>query len=177
MSVLETERLLLRPVTDGDVDAYHAIFKDPEVMQFMETPPHADVATTRAGIKRAAAAAESGEIVQWAIERREDGAVIGRIVLMLAAPQPRAEIGYFLAREAWGKGYAAEAQQRVIDYGFGELELHRLEADVHPENAASLRSLERLGFRREGLLRERWVVAGVPSDSVILGLLAAEWRQ
>ena len=91
--------------------------------------------------------------------------------------QPRAEIGYILGREHWGRGYAAEAQRRVVAHAFDDLGLHRLEADTHPDNAASSRSLERLGFRREGLLRERWEVAGEFSDSVLWGLLASEWRE
>ena len=80
-----------------------------------------------------------------------DRRVIGSITVMLEAGQPRAEIGYILGREHWGLGYAGEAQRRAIDFAFDELGLHRLEADTHPDNAASTRSLERLGFRREGL--------------------------
>lgn len=176
MSELETERTLLRPIRRADAEALHAILADPEVMRYMETAPHRDVEQTRAGIESSEEAIERGELLRWAIERRADGRLLGQIVLMLAPPQPRAEIGYFLGRESWGQGYAAEAQRAVIDHAFGELAMHRLEADVHPDNDASLRSLDRLGFEREGLLRERWVVAGVASDSVILGLLAADWK-
>jgi len=56
------------------------------------------------------------------------------------------------------------------------MQLHRLEADIDPRNAASAKTLERLGFRREGLMRERWIVEGVVSDSAVYGLLASEWR-
>ena len=98
-----------------------------------------------------------------------DRRVIGSITVMLEADQPRAEIGYILGREHWGQGYAGEAQRRVIDFAFDEVGLHRLEADTHPDNAASARSLERLGFKREGLLRERWLVGGRRGDSVIWG--------
>jgi ribosomal-protein-alanine N-acetyltransferase len=84
--------------------------------------------------------------------------------------------GYILGSEHWGRGYANEAQRRLTEFDFGELALHRVEADTHPDNTASLRSLERLGFQREGVLRERWIVAGEVSDSVVLGLLARDWR-
>jgi RimJ/RimL family protein N-acetyltransferase len=88
----------------------------------------------------------------------------------------RAEIGYCLHSAHWKQGYMGEALAALIEYAFSVLQLRRLEADVDPANASSLRILERMGFRREGLLRERWNVGGVIADSVILGLLAREWR-
>ena len=69
-----------------------------------------------------------------------------------------------------------EALSAVVEHAFGALALHRLEADVDPRNAASLRTLERLGFRQEGLLRERWIVADEVSDTAFFGLLASDWR-
>ena len=69
-----------------------------------------------------------------------------------------------------------EALTAVVDYAFGPLGLRRLEADVDPANAASLRAVERLGFQREGLLKERWQVGETISDTVFLGLLSREWR-
>jgi len=145
-------------------------------MRYWSSTPHEDEGRTREAIESIIAEVERGEALQWAIERRDDGRVIGSITLMLADGQPRAEIGYILGREHWGRGFAAEAQGRTIEYAFGELGLHRLEADTHPDNHASTRSLERLGFRREGLLRERWLVGGEYGDSVLWGLLAEDWR-
>jgi RimJ/RimL family protein N-acetyltransferase len=69
-----------------------------------------------------------------------------------------------------------EALTALLCYAFGELKLRRIEADVDPRNAASLKSLGRLGFRREGLLRERWNVAGEIQDTAYFGLLAREWK-
>ena len=86
----------------------------------------------------------------------------------------RAEVGYALRRDAWGRGYATEAVGAVVAWGFGELGLHRLEADIDPRNTASAAVLTRLGFRLEGVLRERWFVAGEVSDSAMYGLLAHE---
>src|SRR5690606_38652938 len=83
----------------------------------------------------------------------------------------RAEVGFMLAPAHWGKGYAAEAVRAVLRFAFEAMDLHRVEADVDPDNGASLRLLERLGFRREGYLRERWWPYGAPADSVVLGLL------
>ncbi|MEQ1832836.1 MAG: GNAT family protein, partial [Candidatus Eisenbacteria bacterium] len=80
-------------------------------------------------------------------------------------------------RRHWGQGSLHEALTAVVGDAFGPLGLRRLEADIDPRNMASVRALERLGFAREGLLRERWVVADEISDSVLMGLLAREWRE
>jgi RimJ/RimL family protein N-acetyltransferase len=87
----------------------------------------------------------------------------------------RAEIGYILARKAWGKGLIHEALSALLTYAVENLKLRRIEADIDPRNQRSARSLERLGFTQEGLLRERWVVEGEVSDTALYGLLAREW--
>jgi [ribosomal protein S5]-alanine N-acetyltransferase len=88
----------------------------------------------------------------------------------------RAELGYCLRSPFWRRGYMGEALAALIDYAFATLKLRRLEADVDPGNAGSVRLLERMGFTREGLLRERWNVGGQIGDSAFFGLLAREWR-
>ena len=72
--------------------------------------------------------------------------------------------------------YMNEALLRLLEFGFTELDLNRVEGDVDPRNVASAKSLERLGFKREGLLRERWIVGGEVSDTALYGLLRSEWR-
>jgi ribosomal-protein-alanine N-acetyltransferase len=176
LPILHTERTMLRPLQADDAEQLFAIFSDPEVMRYWSSTPHADIDRTRAMLAEIEAGFEDRSALQWGIERDADGRLLGTVTLMPDPFQPRSQLGYILGREHWGRGYANEAQRRVIAFAFDELELHRLEADTHPDNAASLRSLERLGFRREGLLRERWIVAGQASDSVLLGLLARDWR-
>ena len=85
-------------------------------------------------------------------------------------------IGYALAARAWGNGYATEGLRLAIAHAFGPIGLERLEADIDPRNDASCRLVERVGFRREGLLRQRWRVADEVTDSAIYGLLRAEYR-
>ena len=127
-------------------------------------------------LARGAAAFAAREAIRFALVPREGGAMIGSCTLFaIDAQNRRAEMGYILAREAWGKGLMHEALTALLDWGFGPLGLHRVEADVDPRNVASVKSLERLGFAREGFLRQRWQVAGEISDSVFLGLLAPEW--
>lgn len=114
---------------------------------------------------------------QWGIEHREDGRVIGTCTLFhMDEGNKRAEIGYALNRRYWRQGYIHEALSALIDYAFDTLDLHRLEADVDPRNGASIRVLERLGFAREGYLRERWHVGGEVQDALFYGLLRREWN-
>ena len=89
--------------------------------------------------------------------------------------QGRAEIGYAQALAYWGKGYINEALQALLSYAFEEMKLRRLEADVDPRNVASIKTLERLGFEREGYLRERWHVGGEIQDALFYGLLKRQW--
>ena len=77
--------------------------------------------------------------------------------------------------QAWGQGLMHEALTALLDHGFGTWNLNRVEADIDPRNRASARTLERLGFCREGLLRERWIVGGEVCDSALYGLLQRDW--
>ncbi|MGH8084295.1 MAG: GNAT family N-acetyltransferase [Lysobacter sp.] len=90
--------------------------------------------------------------------------------------QGRAEVGYALRASHWGRGLAQEALRLVLVHAFDTLVLRRIEADIDPRNGASCRLVERMGFVREGLLRDRWEVGGEASDSALYGLLARDWR-
>jgi RimJ/RimL family protein N-acetyltransferase len=194
--VIDTTRLRLRPVAQADAPALFAIFSDPVVMRYWSTPPWTAPTQAEEMVRRESAGAAAGSSVRLAVlvpAGAEDGAgagagagtgvaqagppeeLIGTVSLFaLDLGNRRAEIGYALHRSAWGHGYAAEAVTGVVDHAFGELGLNRLEADIDPRNEASARLLERLGFRREGLLRERWIVAGEVSDSALYGLLRSD---
>jgi RimJ/RimL family protein N-acetyltransferase len=169
---LETPRLLLRPVAPPDADGLFAIFSDPAVMRYWSSPPWTRPEQARAMVEHEAAGLAAGTSVRFAVVRRDDERLIGTCSLFsLEEESRRAEIGYALAASAWGLGHAAEAGLAVVTFAFDVLGLNRLEADIDPRNSASARVLERLGFRREGLLRERWIVAGEVSDSALYGML------
>ncbi len=113
-------------------------------------------------------------LYQWGIDW--DGRIIGHVTLLsLDARNGKAEIGFALAEDVWGQGFAREAVNLVIELAFATFGLRRIEADVDPRNAASLGLLARLGFKQEGLARERWQVAGEVQDSTMVGLLKREW--
>jgi len=175
---IPTERLVLRPYRESDAQAVFGLFSDPKVMRYMSTPPWTAVQRARDVIARDIAAIDKGETLSLAIERTGDARLIGQCVLyQFSETCRRAEIGYSLVSSAWGNGYMHEALCALIDYGFGRLDLNRIEADIDPRNEASARSLDRLGFVREGLLRERWIVGGEVSDSLLYGLLRSDWRK
>jgi RimJ/RimL family protein N-acetyltransferase len=179
---LRTTRLTLRPVEPADADALLTIFSDPEVMRYWSSPPWTTRGQAEAMVADEQAGTAAGRSLRLGVVRvgvapdssdplvGED--LIGTVSLFaLDRGSRRAEIGYALASSAWGHGYAVEAVAAVVDHAFGELDLNRLEADLDPRNERSARLLERLGFRREGLLRDRWIVAGEVSDSAMYGLL------
>ncbi|MGB3618479.1 MAG: GNAT family protein [Catalinimonas sp.] len=174
---LQTPRLTLRTLTDGDVPALYDIFSHPEVVRYWSTPALPDPAAAGQLLREIHDYARSGGLMQWGIARREDGLVIGTCTLAeIDRTHRRAEVGFALGYPYWRKGYARETLVRLLRHAFGEMNLNRLEADVDPRNAASLKTLGQLGFEREGYLRERWRVHGEVQDSVLLGLLAATWR-
>lgn len=174
---LETERLLLRPFQASDGDRLFTIFSDPRVMRYWNSPPWTSLDEAAPYVARELAAMRAGEYISLGVVRTDTGTLIGTCTLFDLTEQcRRAEVGYSLASAEWGNGYMQEALTVLLDYGFSELNLNRVEADIDPRNTASARSLERLGFRREGLLRERWIVGGEMSDTALYGLLLKDWK-
>ena len=173
---LDTARLTLRPPRRGDEADLYAIHADAEVMRYFSEPPWTDPARAARQIDEDAARFANEESFRFAIILKETGRQIGNCTLYaLHRQNRRADMGYALARAHWGLGYMSEALQALLAFGFTELDLHRVEADVDPRNAASATALTRLGFVQEGLLRERWIVAGEVSDSALFGLLRRDW--
>ena len=175
---LRTARLVLRRLTQEDLDALFAIFSNLEVMRYWSTPPFTQRAQAEAKVRQFAEDHENGTSLNLGIERTSDGALIGNCALFdFHEASRRAQIGYCLGRPYWGAGYMQEALGALLDHAFSFLGLHRLEADIDPRNSASATLLERLGFTREGFLRERWIVGGEVSDTALYGLLQHEWRK
>ncbi len=175
-TVLRTPRLRLRPLEHPDAAALFAIFADLRVARYLSKPPWTSIEVARERIARDIEAMGAGRYVCLGIQAEGDGRLLGECSLFNFHEQSRrAELGYTLAFDSWGNGYMTEALSSLLEFGFAELSLHRVEADVDPRNVASARTLERLGFKKEGHLRERWIVAGEVSDSSLYGLLARDW--
>ena len=177
LPTLEAPRVRLRWLTADDVDALFAVFSDEVMMRYWSSAPMKDRAEAEQLLARIHGGFRDKSVFQWGVERKADGALLGTCTLFnIHRGNMRAELGYCLKSRHWGQGFMGEALRALIDHSFAALKLRRLEADVDPDNASSLRILDRMGFRREGLLRERWNVGGGIQDSVFLGLLAREWR-
>ena len=173
--LLPTPRLRLRPLRAGDAEGLLAVYSDPAVMRYWSTPPWTGLEQAHTMIAGDALALPAGEHLRLGITAQADGALLGTCSLFhLDGACRRAEIGYCLGRWAWGRGLMHEALSALLAYGFQSLALNRIEADIDPRNLASARLLGRLGFRLEGHLRERWIVAGEVSDSWLYGLLASD---
>ena len=176
LPLLETPRLRLRATTPEDAPALLRIFGDPEVMRYWSAPPMADLAAAGALLARIERDFRERTHFTWGVAPREGGELIGTCTLFqLELAHRRAEVGFALGRAQWGRGLAGETLARVLRFAFEILDLHRIEADADPDNARSLRLLEKQGFRREGLMRERWHHLGEVRDGVCLGLLRPEW--
>ncbi len=175
---LTTARLVLREVADRDVDAVFEMESDPVAMRYWSKPPMRDRSEAVASVERAKGFFPAGDALRWSLCETATDRMIGHASLFHFDGQSgRADIGYGLDRRWWRQGLMHEALTAIVGYAFGPLGLRRLEADADPRNEPSCRALERLGFVREGLLRERWVVADEISDTAFYGLLAREWRE
>ena len=173
---LRTERLKLRWLVPSDAAAQFAIFSDPEVMRYWSSAAWTDMAQAEGAVEQAIEGYRNGYSLRFGIELAASGELIGNVTLYaFYEMNRRCEVGYILARKHWGKGYLGEALEAALDYGFRQLDLNRVEADIDPRNAASGKVLERLGFRKEGYMRERWLVNGEVCDSIYYGLLRSDW--
>lgn len=177
LPTLRGSRVILRWLTKDDVDALLEIFGDERVARYISIPRLRD----RSEAFRFHAEIESffrqRTLFQWGLARVDDGHLLGTCSLSdIDWEHQRAEVGFAVGRAHWGKGLMGEALPLLLRHAFEDLEFNRLEADVDPRNAASLHLLEKLGFRREGYLRQRYLQFGERQDSVLLGLLAEDWR-
>lgn len=174
VALVETARLRLRPFTLDDAPAIFAYAHDPELARLGMWPPSTSLEETRDEIAEIIEGYQGGAQWTWAIEQKSDQAMIGRCDLLKYRREHRsAEIGYALARHAWGQGYATEAMRALVRYAFDELTLHRLEAIVLPFNAASIRVLEKIGMQREGVKREAYYIDGQFVDLLCYGLITS----
>ena len=174
-----TERLWLRPYHQHDFDALLAIHSRDDVNRYLYTLPRDGDGVQRlideAG--RRSALRAQGDTLVLGLERRDNGGMIGNVILHWASEQHRqGEIGFVLHPAAHGQGFAREASLEMLRLGFDELHLHRITGRCDGRNGASARVLERLGMRREAHLVENEWVKGEWTDELVYAMLAGEWR-
>lgn len=170
--MIETERLMLREIMIGDAAALHRYWSDEDVTEFMVLDPFAKIADTQQMIVLLAGLFADGAGVRWAIAGKEDGMVLGTCGFHNLKPEHfRAEMGYEMGKEYWGRGLMAEALTAILRYGFEAMDFNRVEAFVNAGNTRSLRILEKLGFRLDGTLREYELARSRFVDQHCLSLL------
>ncbi|MFC0031903.1 GNAT family N-acetyltransferase [Micromonospora chaiyaphumensis] len=174
---LHTTRLRLRPFDDADANDLFALHSNARVLRYWDAPPWSDRGRAERFIASCRQMAEEGTGARLAVDRHSDGAFIGWCSLNRWNPDYRsAALGYCFHEAAWGHGYATETGHAVLRWAFDTLDLNRVQAETDTRNLASARVLEKLGFVREGTLREDCIVNGEVSDSWVYGLIRREWR-
>ena len=153
--MIETERLLLRKPRLEDAADLAVAYADPEVVRFMGDGSTATLAEVEEGIAQWLERWESWGMSLFSLERREDGSVLGRVGFLRWDPETwevggdETELGWLLAREHWGRGYATEAALALRDWAFDDRGLIRLISLIHPTNERSIGVAERIGERHE----------------------------
>jgi RimJ/RimL family protein N-acetyltransferase len=175
---LNTPRLRLRPFAETDTDTIFALQSSARVLRYWDAPPWTERTQAERFIRVSRQIEQEGTGARLAIERAADHAFIGWCSLSRWDPVYRsATLTYCLDDAAWGKGFATEAAGALLHWAFDTLDLNRVQAETDTRNTASARVLEKLGFVREGMLREDCIVDGEVSDSWVYGLLRREWTR
>lgn len=172
---IDGPRLRLRDFQEGDLDGCMAIVGDPEVTAFLsfDTRSRDEQAVRLAADIQRAQADPRPDYYLAAVEKETDN-MVGFARLGIDRPRT-AELGYAIRRDRWGRGYATEAAAVILDYGFNTLGLHRVQAACGPDNVASQRLLDKLGFTYEGRMRDHVFTNGAWRDSLLYSLLEQEW--
>ncbi|MBS0332185.1 MAG: GNAT family N-acetyltransferase [Proteobacteria bacterium] len=169
--ILETERMRLEPLMDEDARHIFPLMADAEVMAFWDVGEIDDPDVIAGIVAGQVAEMAEGHALYWAMRGLADGAFLGACDLSeIDRRHHRAEVGFMLGREAWGRGYALEAMQAVLAYA-GSSGLKRLQARTHLGNRRSEALLEKLGFEEEGMLRGHVLRDGERRDCRLFGIL------
>jgi RimJ/RimL family protein N-acetyltransferase len=165
--MLETARLLMRVPVLTDVEAvFRNYAQDKEVTKFLIWRPHENIQVTREFILRCIQCWKDEAAFPWIIVRKNDSELIGMIELRI--DKHAANLGYVVARDYWGNGYATEATKTVVEWAMLQESIYRVWATCDVENLASARVLEKAGMRREGILRSFIIhpnISNEPRDS------------
>lgn len=175
---LETERLTLVRVTEEHTQMLYDMRTLDAVMQYIERPRPKNLEESAELVAKMKGLVDNNEGINWMICLKENGVAIGNIGLFRTMPEHhRAEVGYMMMPDYWGKGLMSEALQAVIQYGFEGMKLHSMEANINPLNDNSAKILERNGFVREACFKENYYWEGEFLDSAIYSLLVSDWKK
>ncbi|MBI9034579.1 MAG: GNAT family N-acetyltransferase [Bacteroidales bacterium] len=174
---LQSERLYFRAFIFSDAAHLFEIRSNAEVMTYMDRDAQTEVTESEKMIDGIQDSFENKEGINWAIIEKDSHEFIGYFgYWRIEAESCRAEIGYALKPEFQGKGYMRETLKTMIAFGFNEMTLHSIEANINPANVASQRLLENASFKKEAHFRENWFFNGKFIDSAIYGLLESDFN-
>ena len=173
--VLETERLFLRAYDLTDAQGLFELRTNPQVMAHMDSHPYKSMQDAVDMIEKNQKLYEDKEGIIWVMVEKSTNAYIGDFgYWRLIKEHCRAEIGYMLHPEFWRKGYMKETMNTLFPFGFKEMNIHSIEANVNPENKASIQLLKSVGFKQEAHFRENYLFDGIFYDSLIFSLLESD---
>lgn len=173
--ILETNRLKLRKIEDSDAGSILKYLSDQEVMKYYGLDPFQTLEEALDEISWYESIYTKDTGIRWGISLKENGEIIGSCgFLNRVKEHHRTEIGYELSKEYWGTGIAREALEAIIEYGFHHLQFQRIAALIEIPNIASQKLAERLGFVKEGLLRNYECTDGKFDDLYMYSLLKGE---
>jgi ribosomal-protein-alanine N-acetyltransferase len=173
---LETERLILRRIRKNDVNELFFLRSDKEVLTYLDKEPAKDAFEVSAFIEKLYELERSSSAINWAITFKENEKMIGTICIWnISNEHHRGELGYVLHPDHQCRGIMNEALKSVIEYGFQKINLHSMEANVNPYNAASIRLLEKNNFIREAYFRENFLFRSKFIDTAIYSLIVSEY--
>jgi [ribosomal protein S5]-alanine N-acetyltransferase len=176
---LETSRLILRDFVQSDWQGIHSYASDPEVVRYLPFGPNTEDDTKNyLQIEIKAHRKRNRQHFALAIALKEDKQFIGTCRISITDPnKSEGSIGFSLIREFWGQGYATEASQKLLEFGFQELKLHRIFATCDPRNNLSARVLVKIGMRQEGYLKEYELKKGEWQDRLLYAIIEKDWIQ
>lgn len=170
--ILTTERLVLRQVTDDDAREMFFLRSDERVLKYIDREPAKSVDEALEFIRMLNNFLDNNESINWAMSLKDDPKLVGNICFWnIQKEHYRTEIGYAMHPDFQGKGLMSEAMAAVLNYGFSDLGFHSVEANVNPDNQASINILLRNGFTREAYFKENYYYNGKFIDSAIYSLI------
>lgn len=173
---LETKRLVLREMQPEDAEALFRVLSDEEVMRYYDRQPFTKLEEASQSIERHRQRFDRNEAIRWGITLSEQNIVIGNCGFAWEMQNRCAELAYVLSRFYWRQRIMTEALQALLYFGFVTKNMHRIEATVDVHNIASMRTLQKLGFREEGIMRERVLVGENFHDEKLFSLLRNEYE-
>ncbi|MCR8747240.1 GNAT family N-acetyltransferase [Romboutsia lituseburensis] len=173
---LETSRLYLREITDDDASDIFEYLSDDTVTKYLGKESLTNVDGAYEIINKIKINYNERRGIRWGIIHKESRKLIGTIGYdVLQVKNKRADVGYDINSNYWRQGFATEAINEVINWGFIKFDLNRIGSVVFPDNIASLNLLKKIGFTKEGLLREYIIQNNMERDTVVLSLLKKEY--